>query len=223
MKNTVIFFTLGFTLLLSAVCFAQKTISEGTVRYEISLQSRSKENKPDNAFAGATSTTYLKGGLSRTEMKTALGTETSIYNSKTGNAAILKEYSGQKLMILLTKENWDARSKKFEGIVFETANETKVIEGYNCKRAIAQLKDGASISVYYTPDLVAINKDYDRAFLNLPGFPLEYEIETAKLLFSYKLSSIDFNTVPSSKFEYPQTGYRVMTYEENIKGQGGQQ
>ena len=130
------------------------------------------------------------------------------------------------LIFLIRKsliKNWEEKNKKFEGIVFQPTGETRVIEGYNCKRAIAKIKDGASISVYYTPDLVAINKEYDRAFFNLSGFPLEYEIETAKLLFSYKLSSIDFNTVPSSKFEYPQTGYRVMTYEENIKGQGGQQ
>ena len=88
-------------MLQSVICFAQKTISEGTIIYEISLQSRNKEIKLAEGFAGATSTRYLKGGLSRTDMKTALGTETTIYNSKTGNAAILKEYSGQKLMILL--------------------------------------------------------------------------------------------------------------------------
>ena len=222
MKTIVIFLFLGFTLLLSTASFAQKTISEGTISYEISLQSRSKENKADNPFVGATSTRYLKGGLSRIDMKTSLGTETTIYNSKTGNAAILKEYSGQKLMILLTKENWDERNKKFEGIVFEPTIESKVIGGYHCKRAIAQLKDGSSMSVYYTPDLVAINKEYDKAFSNLPGFPMEYELATATLSFSYKLLSIDFNTVPASKFEYPQIGYRMMTYEENKKGKAGQ-
>ena len=220
--KTISIFYFFFFMLLSVMCFAQKTISEGTIIYEISLQSRNKEIKIDEGFAGATSTRYLKGGLSRTDMKTTLGTETTIYNSKTGNAAILKEYSGQKLMILLTKENWDEKNKNFDGLVFENSNETKVIGGYHCKKAIAKLKDGSSLSVFYTPDLVAINKEYDRSFLNLPGFPLEYELETAKLFFKYKLSSIDFNTVPALKFEYPQTGYRVMTYEETKKGKVGE-
>ena len=213
--KTITIFSFFFFMLLSVMCFAQKTISEGTIIYEISLQSRNKEIKIDEGFAGATSTRYLKGGLSRTDMKTTLGTETTIYNSKTGNAAILKEYSGQKLMILLTKGN-------FEGLVFENSSETKVIGGYHCKKAIAKLKDGSSLSVYYTPDLVAINKEYDRAFSNLPGFPLEYELETTRLFFKYKLSSIDFNTVSALKFEYPKTGFRVMTYEETKKGNGGQ-
>jgi GLPGLI family protein len=221
MKTITIFISFVF-MLQSVICFAQKTISEGTVIYEISLQSRNKEIKLAEGFAGATSTRYLKGGLSRTDMKTALGTETTIYNSKTGNAAILKEYSGQKLMILLSKENWEEKNKNLEGLVFENSSETKVVGGYNCKKAIAKLKDGSSLSVFYTPDLVAINKEYDRSFLNLPGFPLEYELETAKLFFKYKLSSIDFNTVPALKFEYPQTGYRVMTYEETKKGKVGE-
>jgi GLPGLI family protein len=107
-------------------------------------------------------------------------------------------------------------------LVFENSTETKVIGGYHCKKAIAKLKDGSSLSVYYTPDLVAINKEYDRAFSNLPGFPLEYELETTRLFFKYKLSSIDFNTVSALKFEFPKTGFRVMTYEETKKGNGGQ-
>jgi GLPGLI family protein len=221
MKTITILTFLGF-MLLTIISFEQKTISEGTIVYEISLQSRNNEIKLDEGFAGATSTRYLKGGLSRTDMKTTVGTETTIYNSKTGNAAILKEYSGQKLMVLLTKANWEEKNKNFEGLVFENSSETKLIGGYHCKKAITKLKDGSSLSVYYTPDLVAINKEYDRAFSNLPGFPLEYELETARLFFKYKLSSIDFNTVPALKFEYPQTGFRVMTYEETKKGNGGQ-
>jgi hypothetical protein len=32
--------------------------------------------------------------------------------------------------------------------------------------------------------------------------------------FTYTLSKIDFNSVPSAKFEIPKTGYRVLSYEE---------
>ena len=148
-------------------------------------------------------------------MTSSLGTETTIYNAKIGNAVILKEYSGQKLMITLTKENWEARNKKFDGITFENAAETKVIEGYNCKRAFAKLKDGSSVSVYYTPDLISMNKEYNQAFKNLPGFPMEYEFETEKLIFKYHLSKIDFSPLPVSKFDFPKSGYRIMTYDEN--------
>lgn len=211
---------LGFMLMNSFATYAQKTISEGTITYDILVQSKNNGTKASSGLNGANTTIYLKGGLSRTDMSSSLGTETTIYNAKLGNAAILKEYSGQKLMITLTKENWEARNKKFDGITFENAAETKVIEGYNCKRAFAKLKDGSSISVYYTPDLIAMNKEYSQAFKNLSGFPMEYEVETEKLIFKYSISKIDFSPVPASKFEFPKSGYRIMTYDENKSGKG---
>lgn len=209
---------MGYILLLASTVNAQKTISEGTITYDISIQPKNTSTKTDNGLNGAKTIIYLKGGLSRTDITSSLGTETTIYNAKIGNAAILKEYSGQKLMITLTKENWVSSNKKFEGIAYENMDETKVIEGYSCKKAVAKLSDGSTISVFYTPDLVAINKEYSQPFKNLPGFPLEYQFETEKIVFKYTISKIDFSPLPSSRFDFPKSGYRVMTYEENKKG-----
>ena len=197
---------------------AQRTISEGTFVYDIVIQPKDGKAKSPTGLNGAKTYVYLKGGLSRTEMISSLGNETIIYNSKIGDAAILKEYSGQKLMVTLNKDNWAERNKKYVGVKFENTSETKVIEGYNCKKAIAKLSDGSSISVYYTPELVLMNKDFNYAFRNLAGFPVEYEYETNAMTFKYTLSQINFNPVPASKFDFPKSGYRIMTYDENKEG-----
>ena len=91
--------------MLSAFSYAQKTISEGTIVYNISTQSDNKSSTAD-PMSGATSTVYIKGSLSRTDMVSPLGKESVIYDEKNASGVILKEYSGQKLMITLTKENW---------------------------------------------------------------------------------------------------------------------
>ncbi|MCW3094023.1 MAG: hypothetical protein JWP81_5092 [Ferruginibacter sp.] len=212
------FLAFGLMTIMSISSYAQKTISEGTITYDITIQPKNNGAKASGNLNGAKLTVYLKGGLSRTEMTSSLGTETTLHNSKTGNAAILKEYSGQKLMITLTREDWENRNKKFNGITFENSPDTKVIQGYTCKHAIAKLKDGTSVSVYYAPDLIAINKDYSQAFRSLPGFPMQYELETAKLIFKYTIASIDLSALAISKFDFPKSGYRFMTYEENKKG-----
>lgn len=211
---------LGFMLAMNLATYAQKTISEGTVTYDIVIQSKTNGVKVSSGLNGANTTFYLKGGLSRADMTSTLGTETTIYNVKMGNAVILKEYSGQKLMITLTKENWEARNKRFQGISFVNSTETKIIEGYNCKRAFAKLNDGSSISVYYTPDLIPMNKEYNQAFKNLPGLPLEYEFETEKTVFKYSIAKIDLSPVSTTKFDFPKSGYRIMTYDESKKGKG---
>ena len=214
MKNIQI---VGLVMLImnSLNGYTQRSISEGTVTYDIAIQTKGGDAKATSSLNGAKTIIYLKGGLSRTEMTSALGIETTIYNSKSGDAAILKEYSGQKLMVTLTKENWAARNQKFDGIVFQNTSATKVIEGYTCKQASTTLKDGSILSVYYTTDLITLNKDYNLAFKNLPGFPLEYEFETGKLIFKYSSPKIDFAPVPIAKFDFPKAGYRIMTYDEN--------
>jgi GLPGLI family protein len=194
---------------------AQKTISEGTIVYDIIVDGKTGDAKNASVLNGAKSILYLKGSLSRTDMVSPLGNESTIYNGKTGTAVILREYSGQKLMITLTKNNWAEKNKKFDGLNFEKINGSKQVQGYDCKKAIAKLPDGSTLTVFYAPELNLVNKEYSQAFKTLPGFPMEYEFETGNTRFKYTVSQIDFNPLSATKFDFPKSGYRVMTYEDN--------
>ena len=57
----------------------------------------------------------------------------------------------------------------------------------------------------------------DATFINLPGLPIQYEIESGKMKFKYTISKITYDAVLMSQFDFPTAGYRVMTYEENQK------
>jgi len=206
-------FTVMITAAISSV--AQKNISDGTLVYDIVIQTGGKEPQMADALDGATTTVYLKGTKSRTDMVNSLGNESTIHDSKTGNAVILKEYSGQKLMITLTSQNWIAKNKAYDDITFEFTNETKTIAGYTSKKAIAKMSNGKTFVVYYSPDIVVENKDYNSTFKNLPGLATQYEIENGKMKINYTLAKINFDPVPAAKFDFPKTGYRVMTYDES--------
>ena len=197
------------------IVFAQKTIAEGTIVYDMVIQTGNTTPQKGDALAGATTTVYLKGNNSRTDMVSSLGNETTIHNGKSGNAVILKEFSGQKLMIKLSKENWEEKNKAYNGTRFELTSEEKTIAGYNCKKAIAKMADGKTFIVYYAADITVANKEYDPTFLNLPGIAMQYEIESGKMKFKYTVSKISFDPVLVAKFDFPASGYRVMTYEEN--------
>jgi GLPGLI family protein len=201
--------------IISATIFAQKTLSEGTIVYDITISTGNKEPQMADAFDGATTTVYLKGGFSKTEMVSALGNEKTIHDSKLGNAVILKEYSGQKLMITLTKENWELKNKKYNNVVFDVSNDTKTIIGYACKKATATLTDGSTIIVYFTNDVTLVNKGYDEVFKSLPGLPMQYEFVNGKIKYTYTVSSINFNPIAASIFAFPKSGYRVISYDES--------
>ena len=204
---------------LSARC--QKVFAEGTIIYDLEIRSGNEQPGKDAKYKGACNTIYLKGHNSRTELVSPLGTETTIHDSKQGNAVIMKEYSGQKLMIKLTPENWLEKNKSYTGISFETTNETKTIAGYKCKKAVARMANGKSFDVYYSPDLVVGNKEYNPTFTNLPGLAMEYEIESGNMRFKFTVTKINADPVLLSKFDFPKSGYRVMTYDENLQMKKG--
>ncbi|HUR11340.1 MAG TPA: hypothetical protein VM012_08220 [Flavitalea sp.] len=196
---------------------AQKKVSELTLVYDAAITTGSTEPKMADAFDGATTTVYLKGNLSRSEMASAIFSSTTIHDSKTGSAVVLREVSGQKLLIRMSPENWQEKNRRYQGITFVNTAERKTIAGYQCIKAEAKLPDGATFTVFYTPDLVPENKEYDYQFKNLNGLPLEYELTQGKLKIKYTVSKINMNPVPASKFDIPKSGYRELTYDESKK------
>lgn len=201
---------LGFSLKASA----QKVLNEGSIVYDITVQTGSKEPQMADALDGAKTTIYVKNTQSRTDFVNALGSESTIHDAKTGNAVILKEYSGQKLMITLTKEDWATKNKKYDNIVFTLLPEEKTIAGYKCKKATATV-DGNTFAVYYNTEISIANKEYDNTFKNLPGLAMEYEYQVGKLKLNFTVSKISFEPVLAARFDFPKSGYRVMTYAEN--------
>ena|SRR5579875_2595690 len=213
------FLLAAFFFGLSFSALAQKKFSEGTIYYDIVINTGS--SKPQNAdfFDGATSVVYIKGNKSRTEMVSSLGTQSTIIDEAKNSIVILKEFGEQKYLINLTPAEWVDANKKYDGVHFTFIDSTKNILGYPCKKAVGMLSDGTTFIVWYTPDLVLENKDFQYANKNLPGLALEYETTLGNLKVTYTVSKISFNPVPATKFDLPKSGYRVMSYAES-KGKG---
>jgi GLPGLI family protein len=203
-------------LLFSVQLFGQKKITEATISYDIVINTSNTTPQAADLLDGATSVIYLKANSSRSEMISSLGTQSTIIDGKTGKVTILKDYGEQKYMITMTPENWKTSNKKYEGIAFTYENEFKTIAGYNCQKAIGKLADSSTFTVYFTKDIIPANKDFQYLNKNLPGLAMQYEASMGKLKVTYTVSSINFKLVPVAKFDLPQSGYRVMTYEESV-------
>src|SRR5215213_11855624 len=111
--------------------FAQKKFSEGTISYDVVINTGSEKPKNADFLDGTTVANYIKGNKSRTEMVSPLGSLTTIYDSSKNSIVILREFGEQKYMITLTPEDWKDANKKYEDISFtyEPAEE-KIIQGY---------------------------------------------------------------------------------------------
>lgn len=218
---TYMFVSLIALVIFSLPAQAQKKLTDGSVFYDITISTGT--DKPQNAdfLNGATSAVYIKGGKTRTEMVSSLGTQTTIINQTgtTKEITILKEYGEQKYMINLTPADWVDVNKKYENVMFTYDNTaTKNIQGFVAKKAIGSMPDGTSFTVWYTPDIAVDGKDFQYVNRNLPGLALEYETTLGNLKVTYTASKVSFSPVPAVKFELPKAGFRVMTYQESKGG-----
>lgn len=218
MKKLIYIFFGVSALLISVDLMAQKKLTEATISYDIVINTGDKNPQAADLLDGATSVVYLKGNSSRSEMISSLGTQATIIDGKSGNVTVLKDYGEQKYMINMTSNDWKQSNKKYEGITFKYEDETKVIQGYTCQKAIGVLGDGSTFTVYFTNDLLPVNKDFQYLNKNLPGLAMQYEASIGSLMVTYTVSSINFNPVTQAKFELPKSGYRVLTYEESKGG-----
>ncbi|MBD0294536.1 MAG: DUF4412 domain-containing protein [Flavisolibacter sp.] len=210
------FFTLVFGFLfITTTVTAQKRLTEGTISYDIVINTGTDKLTPPDFFDGATRTVYIKGSKSRVEMVNTLGKQSTIIDAAKNSFIVLKEYGEQRFMIQMTPANWQDANKRYENVTFTYSDDTKTILGYKCNKAIGKLEDGTTFTVWYTTDLVPENKEFQYGNRSLPGLAMEYESSLGNLKVTYTVSKISFNPVPASIFDLPKSGYRIMTYEES--------
>lgn len=221
MKHSKYILLATISLVVSIQLIAQtpRKLTEATIAYDIVINTSNDKPQAADLLDGATSVIYLKGNSSRSEMVSSLGTQATIIDGKTGDVAILKEYGDQRYMIKMTPDNWKQSNKKYEGVTFSYFEEYKTISNYKCQKAVGTLADGTTFTVYFTRDLVPVNKDFQYLNKNLPGLAMQYEAGMGKMIVTYTVSNINLNPVPQAKLDIPKSGFRVMTYEES-KGAG---
>ena len=197
---------------LYSFSFGQKFFSEGTVTYNVLSSVNGK-----TVSGEVKSVQSVKGSHTRIELMSAMGKTTTLFDSRDGEGAILRDFGSQKIMIPITQEQLDNKNLKFKNIVFEYTNDTKQILNYQCQRAIASLADGTKVEVYFSKDLVTENTEIGFQFGKLPGLALEFSSISSEATVTYKAVSVNFEPIPVQNFDIPSSGYRILSYEESQK------
>lgn len=209
-------FSAAFAVLVSlagTMVYGQKVVKEGTLIYDITVKSVNPADKIPAGFENGRLTIYFNPSQSRKEFVTGMGAETSVFDNNARKGFILKEYSGQKLMITLDGSDWQALNEKtFTADFTDSGSET--IAGLRSNRATGQI-DGRNITVFYAPEVQLANTSYSLAFPQLNGLPTRFELQSGNLTFTYTLASYNEALVSNAKFDAPVSGYRVMSFKES--------
>lgn len=201
--------TLVMALAVGRLC-AQHMVSDARIIYKLQLP-------PEQAalLEGSSFTQYMRGHLSRIDMNFNVVRYTYLINSREKSMITLIDNHGDKYLIRSDKEEYDKELRQYAGIQFKDEAGNREIAGYKCRKAMGTMPDGKTFEVYYAPDLVPENRQYNRRFVNLKGIPLQFEIITktgAKM--SVVATQVDLYSVPASYFDVPTSGYKVISKEE---------
>lgn len=208
-----------FTLLLLAVSIsftqvqAQRVIADCSISYSISTEEGSADKDKDvtESLKASTKNVYIKGNDSRTDLVSPSFTQSLIYNKSTGSAVILREFGNNKFMTKLDNARWKEENKKYDGMTVVLSAETKTILGYECKKALMQLKDGTVFTLYYATAIIPSVKEFEYQFKDIPGFVLEFESQEAEgKKIRYTATKINLSPVQASRFDIPVSGYRIL-------------
>jgi GLPGLI family protein len=206
------FLTIALFSLLTLPSMAQRVVADCAITYSISTEEANADKDISASLKASTKTVYIKGNDSRTDLVSPSFTQSLLYNKTTGNAVILREFGNNKFMTKLDQAKWVAENKKYEGMTVSLpGTETKTILGYECKKAVIQLKDGSSFTLYYATTIVPSVKEYEYQFKDIPGFVLEFESqETDGKKIKYTATKINLSPVQASRFDIPTSGYRLL-------------
>jgi GLPGLI family protein len=199
-------------------------MTEGHISYKMEATS----DNPDMQMAvsmmqGSTLDVYFKEKQTRAEMKMgAMMNMTTISNENNGEMLMLMSgMVGQNAIKSNLKELDSAQAEKPKTEV-TLENETKVIEGYTCKKAIVTDEEGTESVFWYTEEISVAKKGQNYLNESVPGFPMQSEINNNGLKMIMTVTKVDKKLDKKASELFDMTipsGYKEMTMEQ-LKSMG---
>lgn len=213
--------TISFlSVAMLAMCFsgrAQKLLTEGSIRYSVSI----------GPVAGGTTftehagtyTITIKGRLLRKELSMNTGYHAVIItNGNTGAAYSLQASGGQNYAIQLRHEDIAEKQKPYEGFAIGEAQGSSTIAGWPCQKASVRYKDGSTSVLYYTSAWNTEDSTVFDRFPGLKGIPLSFEYRNEEgITMHFSAEALETSPVESALFRVPPD-YRIISNAEYRKG-----
>jgi GLPGLI family protein len=203
---------------LSLPVMAQRPL-KGRIIYKISYPGSNVDlaelqQLPDKAVV------FTKKNQVRTELsgQTAGLYQVKISDADSKNISTLMEIQKEKYVIKRSFPEIQNALRNMPQPEFEFTNDTKMIMGYTCKKAIARVTDMFGVEhqsiIYYTTEIPGAAFNFDNPYTEIPGLMLEYEIRVGQLNIRYEAQSLKKKVfVANRRFDVPRD-YQLITYDE---------
>lgn len=179
-----------------------KKITTGIVKYDIELDLTEEGQAMAESF-GKSATTWFNATYLRLQKNSGVPNEEFyITNLANGTEKAYIQFRDKKYAV-----QSDPRMLPQTGPV-ELLNDTKIIAGYKCKKAVASMGSG-QMEVYYSEDF-GINYC---PYIDVPGFALEYTLVLPFGLVTYRATEVQKGKVSNDMIN-PPSGFQEVTYPQ---------
>ncbi|MEO6883879.1 MAG: hypothetical protein ABI199_07625 [Bacteroidia bacterium] len=216
MKKKVLFsLAISFLIILSSCRHSNDTFfSEGVIEYAATPVD---QNNSMASLAPNKMTVEFKNNKSCAELSAGMGLfkMSIISDPKTMSVInLVKLVTKQFVHVSDSVEIKTEMGKSPQFIITET-NETKLIAGYKCKRAIVSFADKKQpdFVVYYTNDIDIVKPNWDNPFHEIDGVLMEYQLKRYGLELKFTATSVTKKDIDDKDFEIPK-GYKTMSAKE---------
>lgn len=231
MKNLIRFsFLVLFTLSFIGATQAQKTLTDGTITYEMKLD----ESNPAAAMlAGATMDFVFKGDLVKTSINMGMMMSMNIIMDNKNEKGIMlmsipmmsKNIAVEMTAEDLKKAKEEQKTNQSKAKIEYFKKSKKKIAGYKCYKAVATISGMPDpMILYITEKIKPVGQSQIQSQLpGLTGFPLMYEITTQGMKISFVATEVKTTSPEASDFEMViPDGFEKMTMDElKEMGMGG--
>jgi hypothetical protein len=220
---------LSLALALMSVVAVNAQNKEGFILYDMKIEGLPPEQA---AMMGDMETKVtFKNGKSLTEVTSMMFTQQIAADDN--GMLMLMEQMGNKYAIKQTKAEMDKEEAKMKDKPadpkIEYVNETKMIAGYECKKAIVTVVDKdkkeSKVEIWYSDKFENPNKEGKGRGMSvmkgLKGVPFEYSTTMGPMKIKMVAKEVSTEPVADSKFVLSTEGYKIMTMDELKSMQGG--
>lgn len=172
-----------------------------TVSYTLTLITRRTNTGIAETYNGGIQTLFTQGGYSRLRLASLMRIQSILTSPANPAVTILTESEKPMQQVSLTSRQWSALNAKFTGITRELINDSLVILGYPCKKALLTLRDGRHIAAWYTPDIQqTAQARIEPMFATIPGLVLQYEYTCRRKTLRYTATSLSRQPIAPTVF-----------------------
>jgi GLPGLI family protein len=183
------------------------TSEDLTISYAIEVKSKKNNTGIAETYNGGVKTVFIKDQQARLRLVSLMRMQDIFILQNAGERqkiAIVKESGKNKYKSYLTPVQWKQYNSQYEGATCNLLNDTAMVLKYPCKKAVINLKNKKTLTVYYT---TAFQKpglpDMEPAFSCVPGLVLKYEYKYKRSTITYTATTITRDPIDPMVFKLP--------------------